>query len=89
MRVASTIEACTLCGERATARWDGDHGAIATCERCALDVLPAIISDSVGLSIDPTRTHDIVQGHLDHVAQVYWRAMAMRLLRERTEDRPT
>jgi hypothetical protein len=73
---------CHLCDGRADATWRGGTGAtIAICSECAINVLPALIADAVFLPGGATG-QNAAKHAVREVETIYWRALALRLLRE-------
>jgi hypothetical protein len=70
-------EYCTVCKRPATASWSGDK-KIAICPDCAIDVLPALMADAVNLN-----AYDAPKGFVRKIESNFWRALAIRLMRER------
>jgi hypothetical protein len=69
---------CSICCEHdATATWRTMGQPIGVCERCALDVLPALIADAVFIPKD--RGADSLKHKLGVAELAFWRAMALRL----------
>ena len=74
-----STDTCSVCGATASATWEG-HERIAVCPQCALEVLPALLADAAWLAhSDPAARAKKVW---EQAERTYWRALAMRLLRE-------
>lgn len=73
---------CTFCGDAADGYWCGEE-MVKACSSCAVNVLPKLIADTVGLPPAGQRTnaHCAALGILDHVRGVFWEAMSCRLAR--------
>ncbi len=71
---------CSICGEPIwTAAWVGMI-ELHLCRRCAVEVLPRIIADAIG---QPHLTLAEITDTLTQIKGEFWRACALRLLRER------
>lgn len=79
--VGDTTGRCTICDRPAAGYWTGHTGGVATCYSCAVGVLPALLADSL-----PYATPAYVHGAAERMLTTYWRAIALRLLRERDAD---
>lgn len=73
-------EYCSICRQPATAAWHGNT-TIAICSTCAVNILPALIADAVDLS--HKRPMERVKLAALQVERNLWRAVALRLARER------
>ncbi len=58
---------CSLCGENATACWNGVQEDVFLCARCAVNIMPALIADAIAPSID----------HIAEIKATFWKAMAI------------
>ena len=71
---------CCICAQPATALWHGSS-AIAVCAACAVEVLPALMADAIYLV--PRDAADAAAKRAWSAAEAaYWRAVALRALRE-------
>jgi hypothetical protein len=80
---------CSFCGAPPTAYWstiveEGSGGYVETCPRCALSVLPALIADALHL-LPAGGTAPPADEALREIEAAFWRALALRLVRERKE----
>ena len=73
-------EYCSICRGPATAVWRGAK-AIPICPQCAVEDLPALIADSIVLP--GAWGLERALSDLKRIELRYWRALALRLLRER------
>jgi hypothetical protein len=67
---------CSFCGLAASAFWAG-HVVVSICPGCAVNILPALIADSI-----PYATRPHLDGAVARAVSRYWRAAAYRLQRE-------
>lgn len=71
--------ACTFCGnphstEHSGGEWHCHGGTTVTCcRRCAVDILPALIADSIYLNRAEGAKRDLVE-----VERTFWKAIACR-----------
>jgi hypothetical protein len=78
---ATSPELCFACGEPAAAVWVG-HQNTAACERCAVEILPALIADAVRTGGPGTNGY---QGALTAVTAAFWKGVANRLAAEKRQ----
>ena len=74
---------CLICGGNSSAFWDGVNGQIRVCGFCAIEWLPALIADAVPVSA----SEDFPHRTLARIELRFWRALALRLDRERRESK--
>lgn len=72
---------CTVCGATATAYWSG-RAIIEVCSDCAVKVLPSLIADAI-----PNYSADAAKIAIENASLYYWRALALRMMRERDAER--
>ena len=79
---------CQCCDEPGVAYWDsgGEKQPLEICASCAHKILPVLFADAVEIG-PPVHEHHVA-GALRTFEADFWRAVALRILRDRHQERP-